>query len=186
MRTGTIKLFFATIAIVSVCVIGAAHAGLNGTEITDQEIFPTIDSPPLQTFGPSTVPITFNNVRGLVFDLSISDNTISYAFLESGFFTPFAFNGSKFIDSPLSFAAATIDPSTTVPGVSDAELTISSGDLYFNLSAVSFETGQKIIVDVSTVPEPSTWTMMLLGFVGLGYAAYRKAKSGTNHATLDA
>ena len=24
-------------------------------------------------------------------------------------------------------------------------------------------------------PEPSTWAMMVLGFAGLGYAAYRKA-----------
>jgi hypothetical protein len=26
------------------------------------------------------------------------------------------------------------------------------------------------------VPKPSTWAMMLLGFAGLGYAGYRKAK----------
>ena len=32
-------------------------------------------------------------------------------------------------------------------------------------------------VTVSTaVPEPSTWAMMLLGFVGLGFAGYRKAQ----------
>ena len=29
----------------------------------------------------------------------------------------------------------------------------------------------------SAVPEPSTWAMMLLGFAGLGYAAYRKTKT---------
>jgi len=28
------------------------------------------------------------------------------------------------------------------------------------------------------VPEPSTWTMMLLGSAGLGFAGYRKAKGG--------
>ena len=28
----------------------------------------------------------------------------------------------------------------------------------------------------STIPEPSTWAMMLLGFAGLGFAAYRKAE----------
>jgi PEP-CTERM motif len=26
------------------------------------------------------------------------------------------------------------------------------------------------------VPEPSTWAMMLLGFMGLGYAGYRRGK----------
>ena len=28
----------------------------------------------------------------------------------------------------------------------------------------------------ATVPEPSTWAMMLLGFAGLGFAGYRRAK----------
>jgi hypothetical protein len=27
------------------------------------------------------------------------------------------------------------------------------------------------------VPEPSTWAMMIIGFAGLGYAGFRKAKS---------
>jgi hypothetical protein len=30
----------------------------------------------------------------------------------------------------------------------------------------------------TTVPEPSTWAMMLLGFVGLGYAGYRASRQG--------
>jgi PEP-CTERM motif len=34
----------------------------------------------------------------------------------------------------------------------------------------------------STVPEPSTWAMMLLGFAGLGYAGFRKARSMTSSA----
>ena len=28
------------------------------------------------------------------------------------------------------------------------------------------------------VPEPSTWAMMLLGFAGLGYAAWRGGRKG--------
>jgi hypothetical protein len=27
------------------------------------------------------------------------------------------------------------------------------------------------------VPEPSTWAMMLLGFAGLGYVGFRKARA---------
>ena len=30
------------------------------------------------------------------------------------------------------------------------------------------------ITPTSAVPEPSTWAMMLIGFAGLGYAAYRR------------
>jgi hypothetical protein len=32
------------------------------------------------------------------------------------------------------------------------------------------------------VPEPSTWAMMLLGFAGLGFARFYRARTG--HATL--
>ena len=34
----------------------------------------------------------------------------------------------------------------------------------------------------SAVPEPSTWAMMLLGFAGLGYAGFRKARSAKSIA----
>ena len=36
----------------------------------------------------------------------------------------------------------------------------------------------------SAIPEPSTWAMMLIGFAGLGYAGYRRARAA--HATLAA
>ena len=31
---------------------------------------------------------------------------------------------------------------------------------------------------VTAVPEPSTWAMMRLGFAGLGFAGYRRARAG--------
>lgn len=33
-------------------------------------------------------------------------------------------------------------------------------------------------VQVASVPEPSTWAMMILGFVGLGFMAYRRKQNG--------
>ncbi len=35
-----------------------------------------------------------------------------------------------------------------------------------------------------TIPEPSTWAMMLVGFAGLGYAAYRRSKDARVTALL--
>ena len=32
------------------------------------------------------------------------------------------------------------------------------------------------VLSVGGVPEPSTWAMLLIGFAGLGYAAYRKSR----------
>ena len=34
-------------------------------------------------------------------------------------------------------------------------------------------------VAVATVPEPSTWAMMILGFIGVGYMAYRRSRKNT-------
>lgn len=39
-----------------------------------------------------------------------------------------------------------------------------------------------IYVGTPTVPEPATWAMMLLGFVGLGFAGYRGSRKGVAFA----
>ena len=36
-------------------------------------------------------------------------------------------------------------------------------------------------VSISAVPEPSTWAMMLLGFLGMGFVAYRRKPSARLH-----
>jgi hypothetical protein len=40
----------------------------------------------------------------------------------------------------------------------------------------SFTIGAPVVV--TAVPEPSTWAMMILGFVGLGFMAYRRKQNG--------
>jgi hypothetical protein len=38
-------------------------------------------------------------------------------------------------------------------------------------------------ITASAIPEPCTWAMMLLGFAGLGFAGYRRARAGQKGAT---
>jgi hypothetical protein len=45
-------------------------------------------------------------------------------------------------------------------------------------STLSFRTGDLVIANVASVPEPSTWAMMILGFAGIGLMAYRRNKDG--------
>jgi hypothetical protein len=45
----------------------------------------------------------------------------------------------------------------------------------FASSSTAFEV---VGVNVDPVPDPSTWAMMLLGFAGLGFAGYRRARAG--------
>jgi hypothetical protein len=53
--------------------------------------------------------------------------------------------------------------------VADLSVTTAAGGVFTGL------VGSGPGAPVST-PEPSTWAMMLLGFAGLGFLGYRKAK----------
>ena len=46
---------------------------------------------------------------------------------------------------------------------------------------MTFETGQTAFefAFAPPVPEPSTWAMMILGFFGLGFMAYRRKQNGS-------
>ena len=41
------------------------------------------------------------------------------------------------------------------------------------------------VMRVVATPEPTTWALMLLGFAGLGFAGYRKAKRGAAVLSAD-
>jgi Protein of unknown function (DUF642)/PEP-CTERM motif len=51
----------------------------------------------------------------------------------------------------------------------------SSGDAYVGLDNVDLE---QTSAGVGAVPEPSTWAMMILGFFGVGFMAYRRKQNG--------
>ncbi len=46
----------------------------------------------------------------------------------------------------------------------------------------AFPTDLIFTATLTVVPEPSTWAMMMLGLAGLGFAGYRKARSGRRAA----
>jgi hypothetical protein len=49
---------------------------------------------------------------------------------------------------------------------------------YWDLTSVNndgtYNVTFQILGTVSAVPEPSTWAMMILGFAGVGFMAYRR------------
>jgi PEP-CTERM motif len=61
--------------------------------------------------------------------------------------------------------------SLSVAGIHSVEITETSGTVGFD----NFEFGALTAVpSLSAVPEPSTWAMMILGFAGIGFMAYRR------------
>ncbi len=66
------------------------------------------------------------------------------------------------VSGPTSVVTDTVDLTTT-------------GDITLYYSR---QNGTPSILQVSAVPEPSTWAMMILGFLGVGFMAYRRKQNG--------
>jgi hypothetical protein len=49
-------------------------------------------------------------------------------------------------------------------------------------NAFEFDMAGPSVTQTSGVPEPSTWAMMLIGFAGLGYAAFHRRKDSAPRA----
>ena len=67
-------------------------------------------------------------------------------------------------------------------GVNGTNTALIYGDYYFTEALLRLQNvldGQPgWLLYSPTIPEPSTWAMTLIGFVGLGYGADRRARSG--------
>ena len=64
-------------------------------------------------------------------------------------------------------------------GFGGSALLAAPGNYYLDLSGTGGGTaGYGGTLSVAAVPEPSTWAMMILGFFGVGFMAYRRKSSG--------
>jgi PEP-CTERM motif len=83
---------------------------------------------------------------------------------------------------PDDYAGGPLSQTSTYLGASFSSLGLTPGAYVYSWgSGDHFDTytiNVGVVPPPLLVPEPSTWAMMALGFVGLGYAGYRKAKAG--------
>jgi CHRD domain len=59
---------------------------------------------------------------------------------------------------------------------------LNAGEAYLNIHSSEFPNGE-IRGVLAAVPELSTWAMMLLGFAGVGFMAYRRKSKPALMAT---
>jgi hypothetical protein len=111
----------------------------------------------------------------------------SVASLAAGSYTlSFWVSGNQRTDTSRSLDISLGSWSTTLSSLSESfpwtletfSFSTTGGALAFLAPGPSNQQGDLITnVTLSSVPEASTWAMMLVGFTGLGFAGYRKAKT---------
>jgi hypothetical protein len=127
--------------------------------------------------GSMTLENTFtDNPQGNIFDLQVAfsspgDGSNSFVAKLTGSITKSVKNGSQ------PAGTITVDFGAGQPISYDGgSFTLTVDDLVINAGSTSGElAGQisNVVTGVAAVPEPSTWAMMLLGFAGIGFMAYR-------------
>jgi len=156
----------------SVRFVSAISGGFSGNA-TGQAIFSLEDL--------STNQFVFSDQRLFVYSLSSSLSRTTDVTLAAGH--SFLFNWSMEAD-----ASAGIDQFGAW-GPSTADLA-HTGTLNINVltpnASLSFLSGANYSSITDAVPEPSTWAMMLLGFAGIGFTAYRRKNKIALSATDDA
>lgn len=125
----------------------------------------------------------------VVFDQLTTNVTQSPTF-QPGEGLYFEFSGSGYLDigaPPGSFQYMAVDnvDLSGAPGPFEGNSLPHSSSSFFYLSGthyveITLEPAVDPVISVSfvtpTVPEPSTWAMMILGFCGLGFLANRRRK----------
>jgi len=103
------------------------------------------------------VTASFTAVTSGTYLVNLGSDDGAYAYIDSGLvLNDGGVHGIQFVSGDVFLTA----------GVHNIEL--QYGNLYCCGAVLDFT--------VSSVPEPSTWAMMLLGFAGLGFAGYRQMK----------
>jgi PEP-CTERM motif len=90
-------------------------------------------------------------------------------------------HGSPTIFVPTGYDGTTLlSGSSTFDNTTLAAIGLTPGTYTYTWAPSSTATDGSLTVVVSgVIPEPSTWAMMLLGFVGFGLLAYRNRRTGT-------
>jgi hypothetical protein len=126
--------------------------------------------------GVETVLSIASNVRPNgtdTIDVNFSASALTFTFLNSETRNTGTFNGPEFtVLSGTPFGAIT---SVVAPNGETVLASIVSGVLEVNWEGDSFREGQTVVINfANAVPEASTWAMMVLGFFGVGFLAYRR------------
>jgi hypothetical protein len=155
-------------------------------------VYNNVDSPVIfGTSGGTAFPLDFFHFFGIDahYDNSVNKNVLDLADFTSGTWpsSPISLDsGGLFIEDGFlltivsgiqAFTSVSLDP--VLSDLSGSNFSISgvtwnSTAIAVNFANVTFSGQDQLFLDITgtpAIPEPSTWAMILLGFVGFGFAA---------------
>jgi hypothetical protein len=163
---------------------GATWTDLSGSAATEKGTVPFEYAAPLGMGTSTTTGTTYMAVEGggteqVSFATPQTQISIYWGSIDgnSGNTNSFAVSvdGFTLTGADLIALGASADGSQTSPGAN--QLVTIKGLAPFSTASFS-STGNAFEFSIVNVPEASTWTMMALGFAGLGYAAFRRNTKG--------
>jgi hypothetical protein len=133
------------------------------------------------------IPVAFLQGANSGTTISVGDtqivmtNDLTQPFCTTGLPCADVFTGFRFIfSSGVDITGVTVDPLSAPDFLpSKTGLQFSPTEILVDVTGDAPAVGDQLILDVTTggvaaVPEPSTWAMMILGFAGIGFMAYRR------------
>lgn len=104
----------------------------------------------------------------VAFDLQVGDRTFGLSDLNSSSVSPFlVFIGGRVNAFSLGVPSA----------VSIYDNYSRLGDMFIQDQGNGIYCDRCVITNLSGIPEPSTWAMLLIGFAGVGFVTYRRRKN---------
>jgi hypothetical protein len=143
----------------------SASTGFTGTHVLDIEVYQTGVSLPPGSTAEST--FTVNNLIGTPGPTTLNDYFNGTTSTLGTFLAGASFPAGTVTDT-VGPEANTISPALTA----DAQQYV----ITFSAPVESANDTIQLITTPSGIPEPSTWAMIVLGFGGLGFAAYRSRR----------
>jgi hypothetical protein len=162
----------------SFAMTNAASAAVYDFSFTQsQALFGSAVSATMGQFTTLDTPILVGGQSAL--EIVSITGTITNSSGSSAIVAPFSANGygNYFITGPYFLDGSGVNFSDAA-GTSIAFFNQSNNGLYrvntFSPGSSEYVTASSSLAVASAVPEPSTWAMMILGFFGLGFMAYRR------------
>jgi hypothetical protein len=128
-----------------------------------------------------------NGTDTMIFGINNNDEAVgsyvnSAGETEGFFFNPVGARWLTISDPSASATAAFGVDGTTVNGLNDKGQLVGFYSDGTNVDGMLVTIPPERSVGTQSVPEPSTWAMMLLGFAGLGFVGYRTSRKAVSSA----